>query len=459
MIYAVFDLEANGLLDTVTKIHCICTHIVDTTAKTVVRTSLTDYPSMRQFLLESETLVGHNIIRYDIPVAEKVLGIKIRARKIDTLGLSWYLFPLRVIHGLEEWGKDFAIQKPPIVDWEGLPVEDYIYRCSEDVRINVMLFKYQKDYLRQLYGGEIDSIMNYLSFKLDCAREQEQVKWRLDREFCERNLEELSEEKERKRELLAAVMPRIPRFKIKARPKVMECKDGSTSKLGEYWYQLLEEQGLPEHHNGALKLLDHEDEGNPNSPQQIKDWLTGLGWIPETFTYVKEWQGNRQVQREIPQIMSNDGTGVCSSIKKMFSEHPDLIHLEDYSVLKHRTGLLKGFLKDVDDNGFLKAEINGFTNTLRFQHKTIVNLPQMPKKYWSEIRGCLIAPSEEHELCGADMSALEDSTKLHYISFFDRGYVKELLTPGFDSHLDICKLAGYLTEDEEKFYKWYHSQK
>src|SRR5580765_7832111 len=193
MIYAVFDLEANGLLETVTKIHCVCTHIVDTTTKTVVKTSLTDYESMRQFFLDSEVLVGHNIIRYDIPVAEKVLGIKVGARLIDTLGLSWYLFPLRVIHGLDSWGKDFYIEKPPILDWEGLPVEEYVHRCSEDVRINVALFKVQKDYLRDIYkeDKDMDRIMNYLSFKLDCAREQEQVKWRVDRRYCENNLETL----------------------------------------------------------------------------------------------------------------------------------------------------------------------------------------------------------------------------------------------------------------------------
>ena len=79
--------------------------------------------------------------------------------------------------------------------------------------------------------------------------------------------------------------------------------------------------------------------------------------------------------------------------------------------------------------------------------------------YGDIIRGCLIAPSDNHILCGSDMSSLEDSTKQHYMYFFDPEYVKEMRVPGFDPHNNIAKLAGFISEDEEKFYQWYNSQK
>ena len=82
------------------------------------------------------------------------------------------------------------------------------------------------------------------------------------------------------------------------------------------------------------------------------------------------------------------------------------------------------------------------------QHKVpVVNLPKVEKPYGSEIRACITTTADKI-LCGCDLSALEDSTKQHYIYFFDPKYVKEMRTEGFDPHLDIGVLAGLITEEE-----------
>ena len=465
MIYSVFDIEANGLLEATakakeaTKIHCLSVARIENGVTS--KFSTTDYDEMRRFFLEEAVIVGHNIITYDIPVVEKLLNIKVGSRLIDTLPLSWYLYPNRLIHGLEAWGKDFGIEKPPILDWEGLSPKEYIYRCSEDVRINLALFKEQLRYLKAIYvdSEAVDRFMGYITYRMDCAREMEDTKWRLDIPYCTNNYNTLSTAMSTKKGLLSAVMPKIPIYKVRSKPKVTHCKDGSVSEHGKKWYNLLNQMELPEYHNGAIKVLDGFEGGNPNSPQQVKDWLSSMGWIPETFRYEKEFIDGKQVQRAIPQITSDDGSGVCVSIKRMFPKHPELLHLEDYSVLKHRVGLLKGFLRDVNEDGFLKAEISGLTNTLRFQHRTIVNLPQIPKKYWEEVRGCLIAPSPDHILCGSDMSGLEDNTKQHYMSFFDPESVREMRVPGFDAHLDIAVLAKLLTKEEAEEHKVYDKTK
>ncbi len=93
----VFDIETDGLLDKLTKIHVLSWS--NDNGKTVRHTH--DYDEMRYVLLNSETLIGHNIIRFDIPAIEKVLDIKITAELIDTLALSWYLNHDRMRHGLE----------------------------------------------------------------------------------------------------------------------------------------------------------------------------------------------------------------------------------------------------------------------------------------------------------------------------------------------------------------------
>lgn len=79
----VFDIETDGLLEEATKIYCMSyTH--EGTIWTVQ-----DYEEMRHVFTFWQVLIGHNIIRYDIPVAERILGIDLsRKLKIDTLALD-----------------------------------------------------------------------------------------------------------------------------------------------------------------------------------------------------------------------------------------------------------------------------------------------------------------------------------------------------------------------------------
>ncbi len=106
---------------------------------------------MREWLLSQKVLIGHNIANWDIPQLERVLNIKITAKLIDTLYLSWYLYPLRQLHGLEWWGQEFGVEKPVVKDWHNLSVAEYTHRCQEDVRINKLLWEKQKAYLNAIY--------------------------------------------------------------------------------------------------------------------------------------------------------------------------------------------------------------------------------------------------------------------------------------------------------------------
>lgn len=79
-------------------------------------------------------------------------------------------------------------------------------------------------------------------------------------------------------------------------------------------------------------------------------------------------------------------------------------------------------------------------------------MPGAKKPYAKDIRGSLIAP-DGYELCGSDMSALEDITKQHYIYPLDPEYVKTMMEDGYCPHVDIAKLAGLISEDEEMRYR------
>ena len=436
----IFDVEADGLLDA-TKIHCL-SYVDGDTIKTTH-----SYNKMRGLLLNAKVLIGHKIITYDVVVLERLLNIKIKARLIDTLVLSWYLNRSRRVHGLASFGEDYNRPKPPIDDWVGLTPEEYVHRCEEDVWITRRLWSDLKGHLLDLYGtkDKADKLIDYLAFKMDCAREQERSGWKLDVRRAQEVAEALLEAKMSKTTQLAIAMPRRAIFVDKEKPKKPFKKDGSHSSYGEVWFALLKEHNLPEDYTGTVKVFVRDEEGKPTSPEQVKDWLFGLGWVPQTFKYVREDKG----ERKIPQLQLPRGKGICPSVLKLIEEDPNVELLQGLSVISHRLGLFtgaNGFLSKQED-GWLKAEVSGITNTLRFKHKVIVNLPGVDKPWGEEVRGSLIAP-EGYELCGSDMVSLEQTTKMHYMYPHDPKYVKEMDKPDYDAHLDLAQFAGKLTAEQ-----------
>ena len=448
MKIAVFDVEADGLMPT--KLWCLSFNKHKGTKRigTVV-----DYEDMRKFLLSADVLVGHNITRWDIPQLERLLSITITAKLVDTLALSWYLEPNRVLHGLDSYGNEFGVPKPPVTDWTEQPLDVYIHRCQEDVTINSLLWERQWKHLVLLYGSEEEAwrLIDYLSFKMDCAREQERVKWKLDIERCTRVLDKLSKDKEEKTEGLLPHMPRVPVMGSK-KPVIAKLykKNGEMSVNGMLWQQLLQENNLPLSHNEDVTYIKDYKDPNPNSYPQLKAWLYDLGWVPETFKYDRNKETGDV--RKIEQINMPFGAGICPSIKRLYGKEPSLELLDGLSVISHRISILKGFLSAVDSEGYVQAQVQGLTNTLRWKHKVCVNLPGIDKPYGEDIRGCLIAP-EGYVLVGSDMSSLEDRTKQHYMWDYDPDYVRDLTTDDFDPHLDLAVSAGALTEAQAAAHK------
>ena len=442
----VFDLESDGLLDEITLIHCL----VHSDGRNIV--ALTDYSDIADWLSTADILIGHNIVRYDVPALEKILGIKIKAKLVDTLALSWYLHPEKEVHGLEYWGVQFGIPKPKIADWKNLTSEEYVHRCTEDVKINQKLWDQFKRHLTVLYETWENAIplVDYLTFKMDCAREQERSGWKLDKAYALETLRTLTVAKEEKLAGLVATMPPIPSVRVYKRPERPFKKDGTLSVAGAKWFNLLREKNLPKEYDGTVEEVTSYSPGNPASTVQMKDWLFSLGWKPITFKFKRDKDTNKI--KQIPQINIDHGGGLCPSVKRLIDQHPQLELLDKLGIISHRLSILSGFLTYCGEGDMIAAEVQGFTNTLRFKHKTAVNLPKITADYGEEIRGCLIAP-DGYELCGSDMASLEDRLKQHYIYPHDKAYVEEMATADYDPHLSLALLAGEVTEDQVKAYK------
>ena len=435
---AVFDIETDGLVST--KIHVLSWSTDN--GKTVYHTH--DYDEMRKFFSDAEVLIGHNIIRFDIPAVEKVLGVKVKSRLIDTLALSWYINHYRGRHGLEGYGEDYGVPKPKITDWESLTPEEYAHRCDEDVKINGRLWRDLSFKLLELYDSqeEADRLTDYLTFKLQCAAAQESLQWKLDVDKAKGYLEGWEKLKEEKIEQLADAMPPVIKYKDVMRPEKLYKKDGSITVAAEKWYDYCAEY---KRHPDMPKItvVHSKDRANPNSNEQVKRWLEDLGWQPKTFKEIRNKVTGEY--RSVPQIR-RDGE-LCPSVLELAEREPSIGLLDGLSVLSHRIGVLRSMV-EAERDGYVQATIAGFTNTLRFRHaKPLVNLPSVERKYGAEIRGCLTAP-EGYTLCGSDMTSLEDTTKRHYMKPLDPDYVEEMSKEGFDPHLDLAKHAGVVTQED-----------
>ena len=168
----VFDLETDGLLNDVTKIHCIAIYDSETNQTTSYNDECPgkgmSEPVVRavQYLEQADSIVGHNIIGFDIPVIRRLYPFfNFAGTAIDTLILS-RLYCNRIIkedmeerkdmpgrlkgrHSLEAWGYRLGEYKGEFsktTDWKewSQEMEDY---CIQDIKVTAKLCDHFHPYL------------------------------------------------------------------------------------------------------------------------------------------------------------------------------------------------------------------------------------------------------------------------------------------------------------------------
>ena len=166
----VFDLETNGLLNDVTRIHCLAIYDSTTDQIETYNDEKNNKYSISEGigrLLVADTLVGHNVINFDLAVLGKLYNyFTPRARIVDTLLLSrlyhpnildidrkhkWRHMPLQLYgrHSLESYGYRLGEYKGEFgktSDWSewSQEMEDY---CAQDVVVTTKLCDHFHRYL------------------------------------------------------------------------------------------------------------------------------------------------------------------------------------------------------------------------------------------------------------------------------------------------------------------------
>ena len=124
----VFDLEADGLLNAVTKIHCLGIYDTETDETLAYNDQGNQEPIVRgiQRLHDADCIVGHNIVGYDIEVIKKFYPWFTAPYLIDTLLLSrLYHADMMALDKKRNW------KYMPLKDYGRHSLESYGYRLGE----------------------------------------------------------------------------------------------------------------------------------------------------------------------------------------------------------------------------------------------------------------------------------------------------------------------------------------
>jgi len=423
----VLDLESNGLLHQMDRVHCIVLRDVET--KEVHSCADQDGYEPIQHALDliekAEQLVGHNVINFDLRGLKKIYpGLSMRSDCdiVDTLVMSRVLWPelepvddqkyshidkkYRGRHSLAAWGERLGVAKIKFQEdakkskstvnvWEYWSPEMQTY-CEGDTLVSLELHHYfltqsldPKCYKLEHEFAKVMSFQEDFGFPFN-----EKAAFALVN-YLKAKRSELDDE-------LQKVFPPITEERISAKTgRILK------SKVTVF---------------------------NPASRQQTADRLRVL--YPE-ISFGSTEKGNPKVDDDVLEILGE--------------KYSEAKVLAEYQLLNKRIGQIsdgkEGWLKHCQRYGDSRIHGGVKTNACvsgRCSHVS-PNMSQVPAVgalYGEECRALFTAPSG-WLLVGTDAAALELRALGAWLAHFDGGeYAKLVSTEGFDIHSYNAKLFG-----------------
>ena len=134
----VFDIETDDLI--ATKVWCIVAQNPET--EEIFQFTPDNLQAGYDFLATADTLIGHNIIGFDIPLVEKFGNVNLSGKNvIDTLVLSRLFNPTRDGgHSLGTWGYKLGYPKIEFEDYLNYSPLMLEY-CTRDVTLNTRVLQ------------------------------------------------------------------------------------------------------------------------------------------------------------------------------------------------------------------------------------------------------------------------------------------------------------------------------
>lgn len=445
-----FDIETDGFLDTLTRVHSLVVFNLDTGELV----SCADQPGYRpievglKMLQEADTVVGHNILRFDLPALKKVYPLlEIKGVVRDTVLLARYHwpdvkdddirrvergFPRRLVgkNTLEAWGVRLGVLKGSFGKgeddaWQTWTPEMQTY-CEQDVRVTVALWQAIKkaEAVNRKLGMDDRAAIELEHRFAELMAWQEAVGVVFDKERAAAFYAELAG---RRAELLTELQKDIPpwwAFDGQFTPSRDNKRTGYTA-------------GAP---FSRVKLKTF----SPSSRTDVADRLMKLyGWKPADFTDTGRPQINDEILAQL--------------------DYPIAPKLLEYYMIEKVLGYIAegdaSWLKLVGQDGRIHgAVVTLGTATRRCSHQS-PNLAQVPTgntrsphawakelagRLGKQCRSLFVAP-EGYVMVGTDASGLELRCLAHYMARYDGGRYADILLNG-DIHWETTLALGFVPQ-------------
>jgi len=448
----VFDIEADGLLNDATKVWCIVLYNLDTKERVTYTDEVEGYQSIATALYEmskADSLIGHNIYAYDLPLLNKLYRFEYNKKVTDTLLLSQLLNFSRGGHGLAQWGERLGLAKPSQEQWSFFE-ERMLHRCEQDVEINVrVLLELRKEFKLAKIPGKV------ITTEFEVARiSAEQVKngWLVDVDLAESYFQDLTD---KINDLANKISPQLPP-NIKRLDSIDKFVTPKYTKKGDLHAHILKYFDGANYFNymseDIFKLRVNGDycrvKVTPIEMTQhalIKDFLMREGWQPTEWNMKVDENGNNK--RSSPKLTEDSFDTIKGDLGKDIALHMIYSHRRNMlrSVKNDNTGWLNTIRKD---NRLECIPMTLGAATGRMRHRNLVNVPSDHAVYGKELRSIFVAPKGK-VLVGCDLASAQ--LRLLAAAMGDPDYNNTVIEgkeeEGTDIHSVNAKIAGLLDED------------
>ena len=446
-----FDVETNPIEDftNLTDLHTVhCLSVYDPMTPKMVTFAGDSIHRGLTALAEADRLVGHNVIKFDIPALKKLYGFSPPLVKVvDTLVMSRCIFSdlrnedfgrnnfdpkLVGSHSLKAWGHRMGKATKLTYGEEDGAFDHYNEEmkkyCERDCIVTQLLYDYL---IKQEPSKQMIAIEHWFAFIIS---QQERHGFSFDLDKADRLTAKLTSIRaELKDELQQMVAPKVEEMKSPAGWTV----EGYTAPTKAKLKLILKDAGLKQSLvNDAVKTGNKQKTTlfNPGSRQQIAAALLDLGYdLP------------KEPDATTPKV----DEGVLKKI-----DHPIAAKLLDYLLVQKRLGQLaegeQAWLK-LAKNGRIHGAVNtngAVTGRCTHSNPNVAQVPACRVPYGEECRDLFGAGSGK-KLVGCDASGLELRMLAHYLAFYDRGEYGKIVTEG-DIHTANQQAAGLETRDQAK---------
>lgn len=442
-----FDLESDGLLDVVTKVHCLSLKLDKAT--TALYVGHAEIRRALALLDRCHTIVAHNGIAFDLMVLWKIFRWKPKAPVVeDTMILSCLIHPdIEGGHSLEEWGLRVGQPKQEYtLGWSEYSETMGQYCVGDTDTLAKVDDRLLKD--REGWGWDASVKMEH-QFAKDFAVQG----WRgvlVDKPHCLNLLQKIDDEMAEIAQLVEPLLPERDGTKGQLKevtpPKLQFKKDGTPSGPCRKWFE--EVKPMPVAGTGDPTPVWHGfkygvwhrlptpmlEDGSSRAPlrtkfpatladqQHIKTWLMDMGWKPTMWSFKKDSKTGKYVRGDNGQLVPtwpkfHDKGELCKALEEITSEFEHVRKVVRWVVIRHRRGLVQSIVNAIRADGTVPA--TGFalgTPTSRVTHQVVANIPKAEPEvvYGKECRAMFIA-RPGRRLVGVDAAGLELRCLAHYV--------------------------------------------